>query len=68
MVLDLFFLSKKKVLLKLDNSILKGLLDILFRRNFFEFTEMRYIVCIVEFDDFLREGYILRFVEMNREC
>lgn len=29
---------------------------------------MRYTACTVEPDDFLREGYTLRFAEMNREC
>ncbi|GAX69595.1 chitin synthase [Saccharomyces cerevisiae] len=68
MVSDLPPPSKKKALLKLDNPIPKGLLDTLPRRNSPEFTEMRYTACTVEPDDFLREGYTLRFAEMNREC
>ena len=68
MVSDLPPPSKKKALLKLDNPIPRGLLDTLPRRNSPEFTEMRYTACTVEPDDFLREGYTLRFAEMNREC
>ncbi|CCF58836.1 hypothetical protein KAFR_0F02390 [Kazachstania africana CBS 2517] len=60
--------AHKKAMLKLDNPIPRGLLDTLPRRDSPEFTEMRYTACTVEPDDFLEEGYSLRFAEMNREC
>ena len=60
--------SQKRAILKLDNPIPGGLLDILPRRDSPEFTEMRYTACTAEPDDFLAEGYSLRLAEMNREC
>lgn len=57
-----------KAILKLDNPIPRGLLDTLPRRDSPEFTEMRYTACTVDADEFLEEGYSLRFAEMNREC
>lgn len=58
----------KKTILKLDNPIPRGLLNTLPRRDKLEFTEMRYTACTVEPNDFQKEGYSLRFAEMNREC
>ncbi|CAL9734414.1 chitin synthase 2 [Monosporozyma servazzii] len=58
----------KKAILKLDNPIPRGLLSTLPRRDSPEFTEMRYTACTVDPDQFLEEGYSLRFAEMNREC
>lgn len=60
--------SLKKAILKLDNPIPHGLLNTLPRRNSPEFTEMRYTACTADPDDFLEDGYSLRFAEMNREC
>lgn len=58
----------QKAILKLDNPIPRGLLSTLPRRDSPEFTEMRYTACTVDPDQFLEEGYSLRFAEMNREC
>lgn len=60
--------QKMKAILRLDNPIPKGLLDTLPRKDSPEFTEMRYTACTVDPDQFLEEGYSLRFAEMNREC
>lgn len=60
--------SKQRNILKLDNPIPSGLLDILPCRNSPEFTEMRYTACTCEPDEFVSQGYNLRFAEMNREC
>ncbi|AGO12171.1 AaceriAEL190Wp [[Ashbya] aceris (nom. inval.)] len=61
-------LAKQKNILKLDNPIPRGLLDILPRRDSPEFTEMRYIACTVEPDMYVQQGYNLRMAEMDREC
>ncbi|SCU78318.1 LAME_0A04104g1_1 [Lachancea meyersii CBS 8951] len=58
----------KKNILKLDNPIPGGLLEILPRRDSPEYTEMRYTACTSEPDNYVDEGYSLRFAEMNREC
>ncbi|SCU78087.1 LAFA_0A04830g1_1 [Lachancea sp. 'fantastica'] len=58
----------KRNILKLDNPIPRGLLEILPRRDSPEFTEMRYTACTSEPDSYVDEGYSLRFAEMNREC
>ncbi|SCU98144.1 LAMI_0F13234g1_1 [Lachancea mirantina] len=60
--------SSNKNILKLDNPIPRGLLEILPRRDSPEFTEMRYTACTVDPDNYVSEGYSLRFAEMNREC
>ncbi|KAM3165310.1 Chitin synthase [Lachancea thermotolerans] len=60
--------TSKKNILKLDNPIPRGLLEILPRRDSLEFTEMRYTACTSEPDNYVNEGYSLRFAEMNREC
>lgn len=61
-------IAPNKNILKLDNPIPRGLLEILPRRNSPEFTEMRYTACTAEPDNYVAEGYSLRFAEMNREC
>ena len=62
--------SKKKAskILTLDNPIPRGILDVLPNRSSPEFTEMRYTACTTDPNDFVEEGYNLRFADMNREC
>ncbi|CCH62221.1 hypothetical protein TBLA_0G02840 [Henningerozyma blattae CBS 6284] len=60
--------APNKAILKLDNPIPRPLLETLPRRDSPEFTEMRYTACTADPDEFLEQGYSLRFAEMNREC